>query len=177
MFTKIEAPRRRDVSTTLRVPPTMTRSYRSFLVIDSTTFVLAAQWTTPSIRRLPMPRWRAERSATSATLKSAWRSTFARSPVERSSTTMTSSPRAISASTTWLPRKPAPPVTRTRNSWPLLYRCVCGRTGGRDGGQRAYAPLRLDASVSEPRRRFRRASDRATEELLLLRTSVLEYHA
>src|SRR5438552_17875443 len=53
--------------------------------------------------------------------KSARLSRFARSPVERSSTTSTSSPRATSASTTWLPKNPAPPVTRTRNEWPLLF--------------------------------------------------------
>ena len=37
--------------------------------------------------------------------------TFVRSPVERSSTTSTSSPRARNASATCEPMKPAPPVT------------------------------------------------------------------
>src|SRR6266850_538567 len=33
---------------------------------------------------------------------------------------------------------------------------VCGRTGGGDGGQRTYAPLRVDASVSPSAVGFRR---------------------
>src|SRR3954452_7041172 len=42
--------------------------------------------------------------------------TFGRLPFERSSTTVTSSPRASSASTTCEPMKPAPPVTTARMS-------------------------------------------------------------
>src|SRR5262249_49863973 len=42
-------------------------------------------------------------------------SKLASSPVEKSSSTVTCSPWARSASTRWLPMKPAPPVTRIRD--------------------------------------------------------------
>src|ERR1051326_1223768 len=62
-------------------------------------------------------------SRMSITCSSARGFTFAREPVERSSTMLTRSPRAISASTMCEPMKPAPPVTRTcmrraSSSWP-----------------------------------------------------------
>src|SRR5215216_6228559 len=40
-------------------------------------------------------------------------------PVDRLSSTNTSSPRSSSASARWEPTKPAPPVINTRNSGPL----------------------------------------------------------
>src|ERR1041385_2442843 len=60
-------------------------------------------------------------SRTSITRSSARGFTFARLPVERSSTTVTRSPRAINASAMCEPMNPAPPVTRTcmrRASYP-----------------------------------------------------------
>src|SRR4051794_32417349 len=50
--------------------------------------------------------------------KTAAAATFSRRPLERSSSTCTSSPRARSASTTCEPMKPAPPVTSARMSSP-----------------------------------------------------------
>src|SRR6266513_605744 len=67
-------------------------------------------------------------SRMSITYSSARGFTLARSPVERSSTTVTRSPRAISASTMCEPMKPAPPVTRTcmrRASYPPLPQSLC----------------------------------------------------
>src|SRR3989475_11931114 len=54
----------------------------------------------------------------SASTKRAPRGRFSRRPVDRSSSTVTSSPAARYASATWEPTNPAPPLTRTRRVIP-----------------------------------------------------------
>src|SRR3954449_10689233 len=65
-------------------------------------------------------------TASASRMSSSWSSAspaperFSRRPVERSSTTVTSSPRASRASTRLEPMKPAPPVTKVLIRSPIL---------------------------------------------------------
>src|SRR6185295_8777235 len=57
-------------------------------------------------------------------------------PREKSSTSVTSSPRATSARATWRPRKPAPPVTSTRSGTRGLERSATAELEILDPGDR-----------------------------------------
>ena len=128
-------------------------------------------------RRRPGPT-RARRALTSATTSSkaaspASAATFSATPVDRSSTATTWSPRRTSASHKWEPRNPAPPVTTTRRppapAAPGLVtaypgprtrspcaawrqgRAGCGRRP-RGAGRGGPAPWRSRARVAPPTR-------------------------
>src|SRR5262245_29067302 len=101
------APAARAASSVLTVPSTLTCASNAGRCIDVPTSACAARWRTRSASISYGSRMSCSTSRARA-------STNSRRPVERSSTTVTSSPRATSASTTCEPMKPAPPVTTAR---------------------------------------------------------------
>src|SRR3954453_11799711 len=101
---------------TLIVPSTLVRASLAGSATDLRTSIWAARWkiTSGPVRSTAAETACASRtssSISSAPFDRAW-SRFSRLPVEMSSITATSSPRATSASTRFEPMKPAPPVTR-----------------------------------------------------------------
>ena len=75
----------------------------------------AARWTTTSAwaaRAATRGWWRIDPSTDRNPGLPRASTRFEASPVDRSSRTVTSSPRAMSASLRWDPMNPAPPVTR-----------------------------------------------------------------
>src|ERR687897_1112651 len=100
---------------TFTVPSTFTRASLAGSATDLRTSICAARWKITSgfvrlTRRLTAPASRTSATSSCAPFSSAW-SRFSRLPVEMSSSTVTSSPRASRASTRFEPMKPAPPVT------------------------------------------------------------------
>src|SRR5215208_2886629 len=100
---------------TFTVPSTFTRASLAGSATDLRTSICAARWKITSgfvrlTRRLTAPASRTSATSSCAPFSSAC-SRFSRLPVEMSSSTVTSSPRASRASTRFEPMKPAPPVT------------------------------------------------------------------
>src|SRR6476646_5794378 len=102
-------------SSTRTVPSTFTSASSTGSWTDTLTLACAARWKQTSGRT--SSKRSPSGSRMSRTSSRAPSGTFSRRPLERSSTTVTSSPRARSASATCEPMKPAPPVTiaRTRS--------------------------------------------------------------
>src|SRR5918994_265033 len=101
------------------VPSTFTSASNTGRETETRTSAWAARWRQASGRSPANAFPTASSSRMSATTSVAPGFTFSRLPLERSSRTTTSSPRATRASTTCEPMKPAPPVTiaRTRVSY------------------------------------------------------------
>src|SRR5215211_415555 len=106
------APCPRAASSTAIVPSTFTDASSCGRSTETRTSTCAARWQQSSGRA--SPKTSPSPSRTSCTTSRAPSGTFSRFPFDRSSTTVTSSPRASSASTTCEPMKPAPPVTTAR---------------------------------------------------------------
>src|ERR671934_1174692 len=114
----------RAASRTLSVPSTFTAAVVSGSCTDRGTEGSAPWWKTSSTPRVAACTRSYERSSPS-TISSSFASSarFARLPVEKLSSTRTSSPRSTSARARLEPMKPPPPVTRTftarrrRGSW------------------------------------------------------------
>src|SRR4051794_11627997 len=124
--TKRPTPAARAASSITAVPPTLTAASKAGSSTARRTSICAARWKTTSGRSVPTT---VPIASTSVMLASCSRappptaaSRFSRRPVERSSTTLTSSPRSRSASTRFEPMKPAPPVTSARMR-PGAYPC------------------------------------------------------
>src|SRR5215210_3116187 len=113
-LTKRRTAAARAASRTLTVPATFTPASKAGSATDRRTSIWAARWKTTSGAAEATSSRIAAPSRMSASWKRASSARFERRPVERSSTTVTSSPRASSASTRLEPTKPAPPVTRAR---------------------------------------------------------------
>src|SRR5205085_3195827 len=96
-----------------KVPSTFASQSRRGFVTDLTTLDCAARWTMAAGRIALSTRWTESLSVISSTSSAAAGGTRSGSPVERSSTTTTRVSPARSASATWDPIKPAPPVTTT----------------------------------------------------------------
>src|ERR671937_397246 len=113
----ISVPCRRAASSTRIVPATFTSASCSGRSTDTRTSTCAARWKQTSAPS----KCESSGSRMSASSSRAPSGTFSRLPLERSSRTSTSSPRARSASTTCDPMNPAPPVTIARKgSYPRL---------------------------------------------------------
>src|SRR3954447_11732433 len=110
------APDSSDAFSTLIVPSTLMRASFAGSATDLRTSICAARWKTVSGRARPKISAIARGSRMSASTSSAPPCRFSLLPVERSSRTVTSSPRSTRASTRFEPMKPAPPVTRARMS-------------------------------------------------------------
>src|ERR671919_2173080 len=106
----------RAASRILIVPSTFTSQSWSGRSTETRTSTCAARWRHASGRRSAKSARSASPSRTSPTTSSAPSFTFSRRPEERSSSTVTSSRLATSASTTCEPMKPAPPVTMARTA-------------------------------------------------------------
>src|SRR4029453_12701352 len=102
----------RAASSTAIVPSTLTEASCAGRSTETRTSTWAARWQHSSGRA--SSKTSASPSRMSCTTSRAPSGTFSRLPFERSSTIVTSSPRASSASTPCEPMKPAPPVTTTR---------------------------------------------------------------
>src|ERR1700744_3987502 len=144
----------RAASSTVAVPPTFTAASKYGSSTDLRTSIWAARWKTSSgrvsARTAPTAApWRPATWASRAPLSSAF-SRLARRPVDRSSRTVTSSPRAINESTRLEPMNPAPPVTK------LFIRggILSGFAGGRRGIDREDAE-KLPTRPCYPRRPMR----------------------
>src|SRR5512132_3792138 len=102
----------------LAVPATLIPASNAGSATERRTSIWAARWKISSGVRCSASSAIFDPSRTSASLSSApplsAPSRVSRRPVERSSITVTSSPRASSASTRLEPMNPAPPVTRDR---------------------------------------------------------------
>ncbi len=98
------------------VPPTLMAESCAGSATDLRTSIWAARW--KIVSGLACPTAPATASASRMSTSWSWApllsalSRFSRLPVERSSTTVTSSPRSSRASTMFEPMNPAPPVTR-----------------------------------------------------------------
>src|SRR6266478_1553856 len=102
----------RAASSTCSVPTTFTSASKSGRSTDTRTSACAARWKQTSGRTSSKTRPASLRMSASWTRTPA--ATFSGLPLEKSSSTCTSAPRASSASTTCEPMKPAPPVTTAR---------------------------------------------------------------
>ena len=121
----------RAASSTLAVPPTLIEASKAGSATDLRTSIWAARWkiasgAAPAATSATAARSRMSSSTSLAPFASA-PSRFSRRPVERSSTTVTASPRASSASTRFEPMKPAPPVTKQSIGPPILEGSARGR--------------------------------------------------
>src|SRR5439155_1318313 len=108
----IFVPCARAASSTRNVPSTFTSASKSGRSTDTRTSAWAARWKQTSGRTSSKTRTASLRM--SASWMRALAGTFSAFPLEKSSSTCTSSPRASSAPTTCEPMKPAPPVTTAR---------------------------------------------------------------
>ena len=105
---------------------TFTSASKSGRFIDVCTSACAARWKTTSAPAAIDP----SRMSRSTNVAAAF--TFSRLPDDRSSTTVTSSPRSTSASTRFDPMNPAPPVTTARTA-PYRRRSMFVTFEGIDG--------------------------------------------
>ena len=105
-------PLARAASSTATVPVRLTECAPIQSCVQRTTLAIAARWNTPSTPAIAA--WTNAASVTLPRASSAAGARFSIRPVERSSTTLTVSPRASRASTRCDPIKPHPPVTRKR---------------------------------------------------------------
>ncbi len=129
------------------VPPTLiSRSCRGSAT-DLRTSICAARWKTTSASV-------SIGSVIDPSISRAAGLTFSRRPVLRSSSTVTSSPRATRASTTWDPMKPAPPVTSARIG------AVCATRGCREVLHWAWCAGSSSCSSRVSSRRRRRRTPR-----------------
>ena len=140
------APAARAASSTLAVPPTLIAASKAGSASDLRTSIWAARWKTPrAAARRPARSARRRRGCRARPARrppASAPSRFSRRPVERSSTTVTSSPRASSASTRFEPMKPAPPVTRALHRGRRSYG---DRRAARHDGASPSAPATLAA--------------------------------
>ena len=142
----VEATRQRvpfaaQASSTAAVPSTLRDHVPTGSSATRRTPTAAARWKTTSARATAgATRARSRTSPRTSVTVPAGRGPCRCSakPVERSSSATTSAPSAARRSTRWLPRKPAPPVTRTR----------MGREPTSGGG--AAAPVELDDGPRGP---------------------------
>src|SRR5689334_9651745 len=126
------------------VPTRLTSASRTKPSTEARMDTIAASWNTQSTPASATVT--ASGSRTSPCTKRASGGTASRRPIERSSSTVTSRPRASSARTRWWPMKPAPPVTRARRNRPpgLMLRSgstavdlvIGGHDAARDVGRR-----------------------------------------
>src|SRR6185437_3376091 len=145
----------RAASSTLTVPTTLACASVAGLDTDERTAMCAARW---QISRGRTWRTRPVNESASAMLslcRVAASSSRPARPADRSSTTVTSSPRARNPSVRWEPMNPAPPVTSTRMlvdprcclitvSSPEVYdqpRCGQGKLPAEGGGRLGPAAL------------------------------------
>src|SRR3954453_1137670 len=137
VLTKRRTPAACAAASMLIVPSTLMRASWAGSLTDLRTSIWAARWKIASGRASATMVRTASASRMSASISRApfasASSRFSRRPVDRSSITVTSSPRSTSASTTFEPMKPAPPVTTARMRRAILAACP-GVTFARVGG-------------------------------------------
>src|SRR5215208_2032561 len=110
-----ETPTRAAASRTFTVPTTLSRASNPGSAIERRTSIWAARWKTLSGAKPSIAENTASASATSSSVTDTPASRaparFSSFPLEKSSSTRTSSPRAAKASARCEPMNPAPPVT------------------------------------------------------------------